>query len=198
MAAMQPAEIVLRTERLILRDWRDDDMVAFAALSADPEVGRFILGPLDRAKSDAFATRIRAGIAERGWGLWAVEIVGGHPFIGFTGLAPVTFEASFAPATEIAWRLKRSAWGHGYATEAANAVLTHAFGPLGFKSLVSITATVNTRSRRVMERIGMRYDPADDFDHPAIAPEHPLARHVLYRIDAADRRAPLVSGRARG
>jgi RimJ/RimL family protein N-acetyltransferase len=183
--------MVLRTERLILRDWRDEDVTDFAALNADPAVGQFILGPIERAKSDELAATIRADIAKDGWGLWAVEIIGGAPFIGFTGITPIDFEAAFAPATEIGWRLARSAWGKGYATEAATAVLAHAFGPLGFESLVSITATINVRSRRVMERIGMRYDPADDFDHPAIAPDHPIARHVLYRIAAADWRTRL-------
>lgn len=201
---MQPTGIVrrtevLRTERLILRDWRDEDLAPFAALNADPAVARMVMGPLDRARSDGLATRIRDGIAARGWGLWAVEIVGGDAFVGFTGLAPVAFEASFAPATEIGWRLARAAWGHGYATEAANAVLAHAFGPLGFEALVSFTAAINARSRRVMERIGMRHDPDGDFDHPAIAPDHELARHVLYRIAASDGRnpAPLVSDRRR-
>lgn len=195
---MKRTDTVLRTKRLILRDWRDEDLEAFAALNADPEVGRFILGPLERAKSDGLAARIRSGIVERGWGLWAVEVTGGDPFIGFTGLTPINFEAAFAPATEIGWRLARSAWGHGYATEAANAVLAHAFDTLGFDALVSITATINGRSRRVMERIGMQRDPAGDFDHPAIAPEHPISRHVLYRISASDWRqsAPLERRRA--
>lgn len=188
---MQRNDIVLRTERLVLRDWRDEDIPAFAALNADPEVGEFILGPLDQAKSDALAARIRAGIAERGWGLWAVEIVGGDPFIGFTGITPINFEATFAPATEIGWRLARSAWGHGYATEAASAVLAHAFNELGFQSLVAITGTINRRSRRVMERIGMRYDPADDFDHPLVPPDHPIFPHVLYRIGSSDWRGRL-------
>jgi RimJ/RimL family protein N-acetyltransferase len=196
---MQRADTVLQTRRLILRDWRDEDVADFAALNADPAVGEFILGPLERAKSDALAARIRAGIAGRGWGLWAVEVAGGEPFIGFVGLAPIDFEAAFAPATEIGWRLARAAWGKGYATEAANGVLDHAFGTLGFDALVSITATINVRSRRVMERIGMQRDLAGDFDHPAIAPEHPLARHVLYRIAASEWRqsAPLVSDRHR-
>jgi len=195
---MQRTDTVLRTKRLILRDWRDEDLEAFAALNADPEVGQFILGPLERAKSDGLAARIRSGIVERGWGLWAVEVTGGDPFIGFTGLTPINFEAAFAPATEIGWRLARSAWGHGYATEAANAVLAHAFDTLGFDALVSITATINGRSRRVMERIGMQRDPDGDFDHPAIAPEHPISRHVLYRISASYWRqtAPLERRRA--
>ena len=188
---MPKTDIVLRTERLILRDGRDEDVEAFAALNADPEVGEFILGPIARAKSDELAAIIRADIAKDGWGLWAVEIVGGAPFIGFTGITPIDFEASFAPATEIGWRLARPAWGKGYATEAANAVLAHAFDTLGMDALVSITATINVRSRRVMERIGMQRDLTGDFDHPKIAPNHPISRHVLYRIAAADWRARL-------
>lgn len=195
---MQSGDTVIKTGRLILRHWRECDLEPFADLNADPAVGEFLGGPFDRTTSDALAARIQSGMDQRGWGLWAVERIGGERFIGFTGLAPVPFPAAFAPATEIGWRLARSAWGQGYATEAARAVLAHAFGPLGFETLVSFTAIGNRRSRRVMERIGMRQDPTGDFMHPAMPPVHPLAHHVLYRISAAEwrDRARLVTGAA--
>jgi RimJ/RimL family protein N-acetyltransferase len=175
----------LRTDRLVLRHWRPEDRAPFAALNADAEVRRHFPSVLDRAQSDAEADRHAAALDERGWGLWAVEVVevvGAEPFVGFVGLAPATFEASFTPAVEIGWRLARAAWGRGYATEAARAVVAHAFGPLGLDELVSFTAVANDRSRHVMEKLGMTHDPAEDFDHPNVAEGHPLRRHVLYRL----------------
>ena len=172
----------LRTERLVLRAWCDDDLAPFAALNADPAVMEFFPTTLTRAASAAAAGRIRAEIAERGFGLWAVEVPGMAPFIGFTGLSMPRFEAHFTPCVEIGWRIARAHWGRGYAPEAARAALADGFGRLGLAEIVAFTATGNERSRRVMEKLGMRHDPADDFDHPNLPPGHPLRRHVLYRI----------------
>jgi RimJ/RimL family protein N-acetyltransferase len=168
------------TERLRLREWRPEDRAPFAALNADPEVMRWFPGALSRAESDALADRIAAGLSDRGWGLWAVERMRDQEFLGFTGLAPVDFEAPFAPAVEIGWRLARSAWGEGYATEAARRVIRHAFEAMELAELVSFTAVGNERSWRVMERLGMRRD--GEFDHPRLPEGHPLRRHVLYRL----------------
>jgi RimJ/RimL family protein N-acetyltransferase len=168
------------TERLRLRDWRPEDRAPFAALNADPEVMRWFPAPLTRAQSDAFADRIAARLDDRGWGLWAVERMRDQAFLGFTGLARVDFDAPFAPAVEIGWRLARSAWGEGYATEAACRVVRHAFEAMELAELVSFTAVGNERSWRVMERLGMRRD--GEFDHPRLPQGHPLRRHVLYRL----------------
>jgi RimJ/RimL family protein N-acetyltransferase len=171
----------LRTERLLLRQWRDDDLEPFAALNADAETMRYFPAPLTRAQSDAFAAYNRGRIAERGWGLWAVEVVGAAPFVGFVGLNEPRFEAHFTPAVEVGWRLARTHWGRGYATEAGRAAIAFAFAELGLEEIVSFTTEPNERSRRVMERLGMTHDPADDFDHPLL-PDWPLRRHVLYRL----------------
>lgn len=179
---MNPPE--LRTERLVLRAWRPEDRAPFAALNADPQVMRYFPGTLHRSASDAFADRIEALMAEQGWGLWAVEVPGHEPFLGFIGLMRQTFPAHFTPAVEIGWRLARPAWGRGYAPEGARAVLEHAFDDLGMEEIVSMTTTSNAPSRRVMEKIGMTHDPAEDFDHPNV-PSGPLRRHVLYRIQRA-------------
>jgi RimJ/RimL family protein N-acetyltransferase len=137
--------------------------------------------PLTRDESDAFAASCRGHIAEHGWGLWPVEVVETGEFIGFVGLNEPRFDAHFTPAVEVGWRLARSAWGHGYATEAARAALAHAFDVLGLDEVVSFTSTTNVRSQRVMQRLGMTHDPADDFDHPRV--EDPrIRRHVLYRL----------------
>ena len=165
---------MIRTERLVLRPWREEDKEPFAALNADPVVMEHFPSTMTREESDAFADYNIATIAERGWGLWAVDP--GTGFIGFVGLN----EPRFRPGVEIGWRLARDAWGHGYATEAARAVLAFAFDELGLDEVISFTSTTNVRSQRVMERIGMTHDPADDFDHPNVADER-LRRHVLYR-----------------
>ena len=172
----------LRTGRLVLRRWRAEDLPAFAALNADPEVMAHFPAALTREDSDALAARADAGLAERGWGLWAVEAVdSGGRFAGFTGLAVPRGELPFLPAVEVGWRLARWAWGRGYATEAATAALGVAFGPLGLDEVVSFTAVTNTRSQAVMRRLGMVRDLAGDFEHPAVPVGHPLRPHVLYR-----------------
>jgi ribosomal-protein-alanine N-acetyltransferase len=138
--------------------------------------------PLTRVESDAMVGRIETAFEVNGFGLWAVEVFGGPAFIGFVGLAVPRFEAHFTPAVEVGWRLAREHWGRGYATEAARAALDFGFGSAGLDEIVSFTVPANTRSRAVMERLGMTHDPSDDFDHPQIAPGHPLRRHVLYRL----------------
>lgn len=172
----------LETPRLRLRDWRNDDLIAFAALNADPEVMRYFPKPLSRAGSDALAAHIRAALRRHGWGLWAVEPKAAPRFAGFVGLAVPSFKAHFTPAVEIGWRLARDCWGRGYATEAAQAALIFAFARLNLAEVVSFTVADNRRSRAVMERLGMTRKAADDFDHPQIATGSPLRRHVLYRL----------------
>ncbi len=174
----------LRTERLLLRRWRPADRGPFAALNADPEVMEHLPAPLDRAESDALVEAIEVGFERDGYGLWALEPLDGGGLIGFTGLARPRFEAHFTPAVEVGWRLARPAWGHGYATEAARAALAFGFEQAGLAEVVSFTTAVNARSRAVMERLRMQRDPAEDFDHPSLAPDHPQRRHVLYRLAA--------------
>ena len=123
-----------------------------------------------------------AEFVEHGFGLWAIEIKGGIDFAGFVGLTPKTFEAHFTPVVEVGWRLARACWGHGYAPEAARAAVADGFERVGLDEIVSMTAVVNQRSQRVMEKIGMTRDPADDFDYPTLPADSPLSRHVLYRI----------------
>ncbi|MGI8667039.1 MAG: GNAT family N-acetyltransferase [Jatrophihabitans sp.] len=172
----------IRTERLILRRWTPSDRTPFAAMNADPQVMRYFRAPLDRAASDGFVDRIEAGFDQHGYGLWALELVANAEFIGFTGLARHTFPAHFTPAVEVGWRLSPPAWGHGFATEAARAALRHGFDSAGLAEIVSMTARANQPSQAVMRRLGMTRDPADDFAHPSLPAEHPLAPHVLYRL----------------
>ncbi len=172
----------LTTLRLCLRPWREPDLAPFAELNRDPRVMEFFPKPLTRAESDATAARIAEHFERYGYGLWAVEVVGAADFIGFVGLSVPKFEAHFTPCVEIGWRLACDHWGHGYATEAAQAVLAFGFRSLKLDEIVSFTVPANRRSRRVMERLGMTWTPADDFEHPQLADGDPLRRHVLYRL----------------
>ena len=166
-------------ERVTLRPWRDADLEPFAALNADPRVMEYLPSRLTRDESAAMIVRMQARLAAQGWGHWALDVDG--QCIGFVGLSAPTFEAHFTPCIEIGWRLAAEAWGKGYATEGARLALAHGFGTVGLAQIVSFTTTDNLRSRRVMERLGMTHDPAEDFDHPRLA-GHPLQRHVLYRL----------------
>jgi RimJ/RimL family protein N-acetyltransferase len=176
--------MTLVTERLILRRWRDTDREPFAALNADPRVMEFFPSVLDRAESDALADRIDAHFAQHGFGLWAVELPGIAPFIGFIGLSIPRFQAHFTPCVEIGWRLAHAYWGKGYASEGARRVLICGFRQLRLSEIVSFTARQNFRSRKVIERIGMHRDLSGDFDHPALPENHWLRQHVLYRMAA--------------
>jgi len=175
----QPVE--LRTARLLLRQWRDDDRDPFAAMNADPAVMEYFPAALDRATSDAMLDRLRAGLADRGWGLWAVEVLDGGELAGFVGLAPVGDDLPPAPGVEVGWRLAQEHWGRGYAAEAATRVLRYAFEDLALPEVVSFTTVRNARSRRVMEKIGLAHDPARDFDHPRTV-GWSGQRHVLYAV----------------
>lgn len=174
---------MIRTDRLLLRRWRDGDRAPFAALNADPVVREHYPGTLSREASDAFVDLIEAAWNERGWGQWAVEVPGVAPFIGYVGLWPADFVTG-APMVEVGWRLAREHWGNGYATEAAREALRFGFDDLGLDEIVSFTVPQNRRSIAVMERIGLMRDTAGDFDHPRVdAVSYPyLVRHVFYRL----------------
>jgi RimJ/RimL family protein N-acetyltransferase len=172
----------LRTERLILRQWRDADLEPLAAMSADPEVMALLPGPIDRARAEAAVARWSEHIAEHGFGFWALEAPGLADFIGIAGLAPIRYQAHFTPAVEIGWRLARPHWGRGYATEAARAALEFGFGRLDLAEITANTTPMNHRSRAVMARLGMRRNVRDDFDHPLVPEGNRLRRHVLYRL----------------
>lgn len=179
----------LRSERLLLRRWRAEDLEPFAAINADPDVMEHFPARLSRAESDALIATTETSFETRGFGLWAVEVTAGPDrglLAGFTGLNAVPAAMPFAPAVEVGWRLGREFWGRGFASEAAAAALAFGFGTLGLDSIVSFTAKANERSERVMLRIGMSPAHEPEFDHPALAGS-PLERHVLYRIERDDR-----------
>jgi RimJ/RimL family protein N-acetyltransferase len=172
----------IRTARLRLRHWRDEDFEPSAAMNADPRVMEFFPNVISREESRVHFAQARARMAERGYGFWPVEVLGGAPFIGMVGLSNPDFPAPFLPVVEIGWRLAASHWGHGYATEAARAALAFGFERLALPEIVAFTTVANARSRRVMEKLGMRRSADDDFVHPLLPEGHSLRPHVLYRI----------------
>jgi RimJ/RimL family protein N-acetyltransferase len=172
----------LRTPRLLLRQWRAEDRAPLAAMSADPEVMRYLRSPASPDDLDAWMARIAAHHARAGYGFWAVEMPGVAPFIGAVGLLDVTMDVPFAPTVEIGWRLARPYWGQGLATEAASACLDHAFRVLGLPEVVAFAVPPNAASQAVMRRLGMTRDEAEDFQHPRLPQGDPLRLHRLYRI----------------
>jgi RimJ/RimL family protein N-acetyltransferase len=180
MAANPPPEF--ETERLILRRWRAGDLAPLVALNADPEVMKYFVAPLSEEESRAQMVRIEAKFDKQGFGFWALERKSDGVLLGMAGLNRPDLQVHFAPCVEIGWRLAKSHWGQGYAPEAARGALDLAFGTLGEKEVVAFTARGNDRSRTVMRKLGMTYDPADDFEHPLVPEGHPHRGHVLYRV----------------
>lgn len=172
----------IQTRRLILRPWKESDLVPYAVLNADPRVMEFFPSTLSHEESERQALLMMKEIKENGFGFWATEIPGMAPFIGWIGLRKVDFSAHFTPAVEIGWRLAYKHWGHGYAMEGARACLQYGFDILKLKEIVAFTALDNKRSQRVMQQIGMHHSNVDDFDHPKLTADCKIKRHVLYRI----------------
>jgi RimJ/RimL family protein N-acetyltransferase len=172
---------VLETPRLLLRGWRDDDVEPWVRMNANACVREFFPNVATREESLEAARRLRAGLLRDGYGWWVIQTKAEDTFAGVIALQAVPFETHFTPVHEIGWRLPLDAWGRGYATEGAAAVMRYAFERLDLREVVALTASINRRSRAVMERLGMTNDPTDDFDHPRLAQDDRLRRHVLYR-----------------
>jgi len=172
---------VLETPRLRLRGWCDDDVEAWIEMNADARVREFFPNVASREESLGAAERLRSAFERDGYGWWVLERKRDPGFAGVIALQTVPFEAHFTPVHEIGWRLPVEAWGHGYASEGAAGAMQFAFERLRLPEIVAITASINRRSRAVMERLQMTYDPSDDFDHPRLASGDRLQRHVLYR-----------------
>jgi RimJ/RimL family protein N-acetyltransferase len=173
---------MLETERLRLRRWKDSDREPFAKMNANPRVMDFFPDVLTREESDQVIDRIESDFESYGFGLFAAELKETGAFIGFIGLHTATFQAHFTPCVEIGWRIDEPYWHKGLATEGSRAVVDYAFKRLRLDALVSFTAPENVTTRRLMEKLGMTHNPADDFDHPRLPAGHRLRRQVLYRL----------------
>lgn len=178
---MASVPLEFNTSRLAFRLWRDGHRSAFAAMNSDREVMRYFPALQDEAQSNATIDAWLAHFEEHGWGNWAVELSGTGEFIGFIGLNIPRRQLPFSPCIEVGWRLKRAAWGQGFATEGATEVLRIGFERLALAEIVSFTALLNTPSIAVMKRLGMT-DANSDFEHPGVPEGHPLRPHCLYRI----------------
>jgi RimJ/RimL family protein N-acetyltransferase len=173
--------IELATSRLRLRQWRESDREPFAAMNADPAVMEFFPSLVPRESSDASIDLWQSQFSSQGWSNWAVEVLESGQFVGFVGLSVPRRVLPFSPCVEIGWRLARSSWGHGFATEGGRAALQVAFERIGLSEVVSFTSSTNLRSRAVMERLGLR-NALQDFEHPGVPEGHALRPHCLYRI----------------
>ncbi len=180
--------IELETDRLLLRAWQDEDLDALAQMCADPEVMLYFPDTLTREKSALLMSRARDKMARDGFCFGPVELKSTGEYLGFVGLSVPSYAAPlpFDPCVEIGWRLKRSAWGKGYATEAAREWLRFGFETKGLEEIVAFTIPINLPSQAVMKRLGMTRNPVDDFLHPSIPEDSPFALHVLYRLSKAD------------
>jgi RimJ/RimL family protein N-acetyltransferase len=178
----QPA--ILTTKRIILRPWCESDREPFARMNADLRVMEFFAARLSREESDATVDRIETHFREHGFGLWAAERRRDGIFVGFLGFDVPSYQAPYS--LELGWRLAAEYWGQGLATEGAQAAVVYGFQTLGLNEIVATTVPANTRSRRVMEKLGMTHDSANDFEHPLLPERHPLRRHVLYRLRRSD------------
>ncbi len=170
----------LETDRLVLREWIDKDVEPFAAMSADPRVMCWLGGCLSREQVEAYVARATLSFATLGMGRFAIERRSDGAFVGACGLMPGRGDLPIAPYVDIGWRLTPAAWGQGYASEAAAAVLRDGFERLGLEEIAAITMQANQRSRAVMERLGMVRDAASDFEDAALAPRDD-PRTVVYR-----------------
>ncbi len=174
---------MIETERLILRRWKNEDLAPFAAINADPKVMEFIGPPKTQEKTWEMMLAIEHSFIFNDYGLYAAELKDTKEMIGFVGCWAPDFETHFTPCIEIGWRLAAAHWGKGLAPEGARAVLDDMFKRDGISEIVSFTAVINKKSMRVMEKLGMKTDPRDNFDHPALTGDNPLRPHVLYRAN---------------
>lgn len=173
---------IIKTERLILRTWQVEDSDAYFQINQDPKVLEFLRGPLTRVKIQDFIRYVRCHDEQHGYTTWATEHKQTGALMGFIGLNTVDWRAHFTPAVEIGWRLGSEYWGKGYATEGAKAALNYAFKCCNLQEIVAFTVPANIRSIRVMEKIGLKRDIYGDFAHPKLPKDHPLSKHVLYRL----------------
>ena len=173
---------IIKTNRLILRDWNRNDIKPYYMINQDPKVIEYLPSSMTLEQVEDFVEKMNKQLQKKNYTLFAVELKKTGEFMGFTGLNHTDFSSFFTPAVEIAWRLGSQFWGMGYATEASEAVLRFGFKTIKLEEILSFTTPKNLRSIRVMEKIGLTRDLNGDFLHPKLNKDHNLAHHVLYKI----------------
>jgi RimJ/RimL family protein N-acetyltransferase len=172
---------MIETDRLIVRPWRDSDRAEYLSSCNSQAVTVHLGGPAAIEEIDSGLKRIRDSQEQHGFCFWAVERRSDGRFLGYCGLKMANLPGTpVEHDIEIGWRLREDAWGQGYASEAAEAVLSWAWENLDVHRIVSFTVPANEASRRVMERIGMTRRPDLDFGHPSFPVGHRLSAHVAY------------------
>ncbi|MFN7094202.1 MAG: GNAT family N-acetyltransferase [Burkholderiales bacterium] len=172
-----------QTERLVLRNWTNDDLTPCIALNQDPAVMEFFPHPYTAEETIAAVERFKQHLIDYGFTMYACEFKSNQQFIGLVGLRYCDFAAKFTPCVEIGWRLAKEYWGQGLAVEAASRCLAIGFDQFKLEEIVSFTAKINKRSERIMQKLGMVHQEQDNFFHPKLPFNHPLSLHVLYRMN---------------
>ncbi len=178
--------IIIETERLILRTWKEEDIEPYFLINQDSKVLKYLLGPLTREHIQEVIERMNAQQNERDYTLWAAELKSSKQMIGFIGLNYTDWKSKFTPNVEIGWRLGSQYWGNGYAPEAAKACLDYGFNKINLKEIISFTVPSNAKSLKVMEKIGLKRDFKNNFAHPKLPHDHHLSQHILYRLNKED------------
>jgi RimJ/RimL family protein N-acetyltransferase len=171
---------MIQTERLVLRRWREADREPYVAMMLDPKVSAWLGGPFTEADAFSRIARSEAALEAHGYGRMAMERRSDGAFLGYCGLLPTTDDLPFSDAFEVGWSVAPAGWGQGYAPEAARAVFADGFTRLGLEKILAFTGEANFRSQAVARKLNMRRAPEQDFDHPGLAADHPLKRHIVF------------------
>ncbi len=166
------------SERLGFRNWLTEDIEILSALNADSEVMEFFPSIQTREQSEKFIAQMQNEFGEKGFCYFAVDQLDTNELIGFIGIHEHTFESDFTPCIDIGWRLKRSVWYQGFATEGAKRVLEYAFNELKIEKIVSFTPIINTPSENVMKKLGLKR--LRTFDFPLFKNDDRLRECVMY------------------
>ena len=173
-------EYIFKSERLGFRNWKDEDLEEFAKLNSDEEVMKHFPKTLSNKEVVEFIERLKTHYEKNGFTYYATEILGSKEFIGMIGIAKQEYKTNFTPAIDIGWRLKRNAWGKGYATEGAKRCIEHAFNELDIIKIISVCVVKNKKSENVMKKLGMKRK--GEFNHPEIINHPEYKKHVCYEI----------------
>lgn len=177
---MKKDKYIFKSERLGFRNWSNEDLSEFAKLNSDKEVMEHFPETLSKNEVRDLINKLKNHFSENGFTYYAAEVLETKEFIGMIGLAFQEYKTKFTPAIDIGWRLKRQAWGKGYATEGAKKCLEYGFSELAIKKIISVCTINNKKSENVMKKIGMT--KIGQFNHPELIKHPEYERHFCYEI----------------